>query len=76
MSGKVSSTLRVLMQIRDEQAAMRARMDALESTVTLEMRAVASVLVDVRDLLRDRLDVRDTVRDHEQRIAALERRVG
>ncbi len=55
---------------------MRARMEALEGTVNVEMRAVASVLLDVRDLLRDRLDVRDAVRDHESRVAALERRVG
>ncbi len=69
MSGKVSNTLTVLIEIRDRQ-------DSLENTVMTEMRAVAAVLQDVRDLLRDRLDVRDTVVDHERRIAALERRAG
>jgi len=69
MSGKVSNTLKVLMEIRDRQ-------DSLEHTVVTEMRAVAAVLHDVRDILRDRLDVRDTVVDHERRIAALERRTG
>ncbi len=76
MSGKVSNTLKVLMEIRDRQDSLEASVASLEQTVTTEMRAVAAVLLDVRDILRDRLDVRDTVVDHERRIAALERRAG
>jgi len=83
MSGKVSNTLKVLMQIRDRQdsleasvASLEASVASLEQTVTTEMRAVAAVLHDVRDILRDRLDTRDAVVDHERRISALERRAG
>ena len=60
--------------LRDEMAGVPARVDHLEGALTTELRAVGAVLVDVRDLLRDRLDVRDTVNDHERRIRALERR--
>lgn len=76
MSGKVSSTLKVLMEIRDRQDSLEGSVASLEQTVTTEMRAVADVLRDVRDILRDRLDVRDIVTEHERRIAALERRAG
>jgi hypothetical protein len=46
-----------------------------ESEVRLatEIVAVAQAVIEVRDLLRDRLDVRERVDDHERRIAALER---
>ena len=76
MTGKVSNTLRALNELRDEQARTGARIEQLEQVVSSELRAVAAVLIDVRDLLRDRLDVRDEFRDHERRIAALERRAG
>lgn len=81
MTGKVSGMLKALIEIRDEQRRVREaqqqtneRIDALERTVATELRSVGAVLIDVRDLLRDRLDVRDQVHDHEHRIAALERR--
>lgn len=76
MPAKVSPTLRVLFELRDEQRRTNARLDALESSLAGELRSVGSVLVDVRDLLRDRLDVRDRVEDHERRIASLERAGG
>lgn len=76
MPAKVSPTLRALLELRDEQRRTNARLDALESSLAGELRAVGSVLVDVRDLLRDRLDVRDRVEDHERRIASLERAGG
>lgn len=88
MTGKVSTTLKVLNELRDEQRRVRAEMGhvreevahvrdevvQLGQVVTTELRAVAGVMVDVRELLRERLDLRDDVRDHERRIAALERR--
>jgi len=46
-----------LTEVRDEQRRMRAEIAELGSIVSNELKAVASVLVDVRDLLRDRLDV-------------------
>ncbi len=90
MAGKVSPTLRVLHELRDGQRGLEraqaetnerlerltSRVDSLEVTVARELRAVATVLIDVRDLLRDRLDIRDRVENHEQRIASLERRTG
>ena len=76
MSGKVSTTLKVLGELRAEQARTRDEVERLREVVATELRAVAAVMIDVRDMLRDRLDVRDEGRDHERRIAALERRAG
>jgi hypothetical protein len=76
MSGKVTGTLKALLEIREEQRRMREELTELKGSVVGELQGVTAVLVDVRDLLRDRLDLRDEVRDHERRIAALERRTG
>ncbi len=65
MAGKVSPTLRVLHELRDGQRGLEraqaetnerlerltSRVDSLEVTVARELRAVATVLIDVRDLL-------------------------
>lgn len=64
--------------IRQEQVLLRehviGRLESMETTFSREIRGVAGVLVDVRELLRDRLDLRDQVGDHERRLTALERR--
>ncbi len=84
---KISNTLKALIELREEQRKMReeqalfhgqvvGRLESIETTFSREMRAVAGVLVDVRNLLRDRLDLRDQVGDHERRLTALERRTG
>jgi phage shock protein A len=49
---------------------------SLETRLASELVAVGKTLGEVRDLLRDRLDQRDRLDDHEQRIYALERRIG
>ena len=83
---KISSTLKALLELREEQRKMHeeqillreqviGRIDSLETTFSREMRAVTGVLVDVRELLRDGL-VRDQIADHERRLTALERRAG
>ncbi len=83
MPAKVSRTLRALLEIRDEQRRSRAGHERLRGEVvqmrdevTHELRGVSAVLVDVRDLLRERLDLRDQVGDHERRLTALEKRAG
>lgn len=83
MPAKVSQTLRALLEIRDEQRRSRADHERLRGEVvqmrdevTHELRGVSAVLVDVRDLLRERLDLRDQVGDHERRLTALEKRAG
>jgi len=83
MPAKVSQTLRALLEIRDEQRRSRADHERLRGEVvqmrdevTHELRGVSAVLVDVRDLLRERLDLRDQVGDHERRLTALEKRTG
>ena len=102
--GKVSPTLHVLREIRDELKGTNQRLDRVEARVagveervggvegsigSLERRhaetevrlatelvAVARAVTEVRDLLRDRLDDRDRVDDHEQRLRAIEQRLG
>jgi hypothetical protein len=90
VSAKVSTTLKVLTEVREEQRLMREEQRMLREEQRLvrdeqrllreaferEMRAVAAVLTDVRELLKERLDLRDDMRDHERRISALERRTG
>lgn len=61
MSGKVTGTLKALLEIREEQRRMREELTELkgiEERVVGELQGVSAVLVDVRDLLRDRLDLR------------------
>ena len=83
MPAKVSPMLRAILELRDGQRAVqdelhgvRTRVDGLEMVMTRELGAVGAVLVDIRELLRDRLDVRDRVDDHERRLERLERRAG
>jgi chromosome segregation ATPase len=90
MAEKVSPTLRVLREIRDEIKGTNHRLDRLEEQGgTLERRqsesevrlatelvTVARAVTEVRDLLRERLDASDRVENHERRITALERRAG
>jgi hypothetical protein len=98
MPAKVSATLKVLHEIRDEIRGVKAevadvrrevadvrrvsderfdwivrRTADVEIRIASELSTVGSALVEVKDLLRDRLDVRDKVEDHERRIALLER---
>jgi hypothetical protein len=78
MTGKVSPTLRVLMEMRDELRRLRVetneRFETLETRLATELTAVAGAVTDVRTLLADRLDLRDRVEDHESRLRKLERR--
>lgn len=80
---KPSATLQVLREIRDELKQTNVRLGAVERRQTetetrlvSELVAVAKLVSEVRDVLRDRLDVRDRVEEHEKRIAALEHRLG
>lgn len=72
MTGRVSPTLEVLTEMRDDIRNLGQRMDSLENHVAREFNQVAGVLYDVRDLLATRLDQRDRVNDHEVRIRAPE----
>jgi len=77
MPGKVSPTLRVLMEIRNEIRGTNQRVDALGERVdALErtMRKVAPAVMETLTLLKERSDLRERVQDHELRIGALERR--
>jgi chromosome segregation ATPase len=90
MAEKVSPTLSVLREIRDEIKGTNHRLDRLEEQVgglerrqsesevrlATELVTVARAVTEVRDLLRERLDVSDRMENHERRINALERRVG
>ena len=76
MPPRVSQTLRALLELRKDHERLRSEVVQMREDVTHELRGVSAVLVDVRDLLRDRLDVRDQVVDHERRLTALEKRTG
>lgn len=90
MAGKVSPTLQVLLQIRDELKGTNAWLDAVEVAVgglgkrqtemevrlATELVAVSSAVHGVRDLLRDRLDDRTRVDALERRVETIERKVG
>ena len=86
MAGKVSPTLKVLIEIRNELRGTNRRVDALGERVdalgervdALEqtMRAVAPAVMETLTLLRARSDLGDRVMDHERRLVALERRTG
>lgn len=89
MPAKVSQTLRVLLEMRDEMRGMRgelrelnartanveSRIDNLERTTATEMSATREAIQQVVVLLRDRRDRQgEQLADHEKRIAALEKR--
>jgi hypothetical protein len=76
MAEKVSRTLQVLIEMRDEMRKTNERIDHLETTMAEQFTGVAAVLRDMHVLLRDRLDQRDRVDDHERRITQLERASG
>jgi hypothetical protein len=57
-----------------EVRALARRQPASEIRLSTELTALARVVGEVRDLLRDRLDLRDRVDDHERRILTLEGR--
>ena len=90
MAGKVSPTLKVLIEMRDELRLLRRESTDLRSELTqlrqetgerfevlaAELTEVAHAVGSVRTLLADRLDVRDRVEDHELRLRALERQAG
>jgi len=76
MAAKVSPTLRVLREIRDRVDSLEERMVAQNAALATEVVAVATAVVEVRDLLADRLNQRDRIDNHELRIRELERRTG
>ena len=76
MVPKVSNTLRALHEIRDEVKALERRQTEMEVRVVTALGSVNGTLIEMRDLLRDRLVDRSRVDDHERRIGALERAVG
>jgi hypothetical protein len=83
---KTDPTLLVLREIRDQLKGTNERLDGVtarldavekrqnesETRLATELVGVARAVIEVRDLLRDRLDLRDRLEDHERRIAALE----
>ena len=71
---KISPTLRVLMEIRDRVSRLEQRQDRSEERIAGELGAVTAAILQVRDLLRERLDDHLRVEDHERRITALEGR--
>jgi hypothetical protein len=74
MPGKVSPTLRALLEIRDRIGGLDTRLATVEGVLATDLVQIVAALHEVRDLLRDRLDLRDQVVDHEHRISALEAR--
>ena len=79
MADNASPTLKVLREIRDRLDAHERRFEAIENgqeRLANEVIAVAEAVRSVATLLRERLPDRDRVEDHEQRIRALERKVG
>ena len=83
MAGNVDRTLKVLSEIRAEQRATNARVDALEQVaregflrVSTELVELHGTLRDVRDALVDRRQDRIRLDDHERRLDELEKKVG
>ena len=90
MAGKVSPTLRVLLEIRDELKGTNVRLERVEGRVgsleaqqreteiriATELIGVARAVGEVRDLLRDRSGERHRVDDLERRLSVVEKRVG
>jgi hypothetical protein len=74
-------TIEILKGIRDEIRGTNARLDGLErrqvegeTRVATEIVAVASVVREVRDLLREDRALSAQVDDHERRLRAIEAR--
>jgi uncharacterized coiled-coil DUF342 family protein len=59
--------------VNDRVGSLEQRQTETEIRLSTELGAVTRTLVEVRDLLRDRLDDRHRVDEHERRIQALER---
>ena len=83
MASNVDRTLKVLNEIRAEQRATNARVDALEQVtregflrVSTELVELHGTLRDVRDVLVDRREDRIRLDDHERRLDELETKVG
>jgi hypothetical protein len=83
VAGNVDRTLKVLSEIRAEQRATNARVDALEQVtregflrVSTELVELHGTLRDVRDALVDRREDRIRLDDHERRLDELEKKVG
>ncbi len=76
---KVSPTLKVLLEMRDELRGLNGRVDALTGRVeSLEsvMKGLAPAVFETLRLLQSRDEVRARVDDHERRLVDLERRAG
>jgi hypothetical protein len=83
VASNVDRTLKVLNEIRAEQRATNARVDALEQVtregflrVSTELVELHGTLRDVRDVLVDRREDRLRLDDHERRLHELEKNVG
>jgi hypothetical protein len=83
VASNVDRTLKVLNEIRAEQRATNARVDALEQVtregflrVSTELVELHGTLRDVRDVLVDRREDRIRLDDHERRLDELETKVG
>jgi hypothetical protein len=90
VASNVDRTLKVLNEIRTQQAAtnvrvdgLTARVDALEEVtregflrVSTELVELHGTLRDVRDVLVDRREDRLRLDDHERRLHELEKNVG
>ncbi len=76
--GPAVATLRVLREIGDELKAHDGRLANLEQgqvAVAEEVRLMAGAVLQVRDLLAERLDQRNRIDDHEARLRSLEQKV-
>ncbi len=73
---RLEATNERLEATHQEVRALARRQTESEIRLSTELTALARVIGDVRDLLRDRLDLRDRVDDHERRLHSLEGRTG
>jgi hypothetical protein len=88
-NGSIDLTTQVLIEIRDEVrrtnerlgqtnerlSGLERRQSETEVRLATELVAVARAVNDVRDLLRAEHQLAPRVDDHEQRLAALERKI-
>lgn len=68
---RVSPTLKVLLEMRDEMRSLNGRVESLESV----MKGLAPAVFDLVRLMQSR-ELRDRMEDHERRLSSLERRAG
>jgi hypothetical protein len=76
---RVSPTLKVLLEMRDEMRSLNRRVESLDGRVeSLEsvMKGLTPAVFDLVRSMQSRDDLRDRMEDHERRLSRLERRAG